>query len=340
MAISYKCPNCAANLLYDADARRMVCGFCGSKLHPEDVTSSEGTHGFCIGEEWQETDSYYCDSCGAKVICGKSTSATFCVYCGSPAIIRERLFGGATPVRIIPFTYGRKEAEKAFLKWCSGKKLLPRGFSSRKNIEKLSGMYVPFWLFDYAIDVDMTVKNIASRQGMRSDDAKIGLFESRKRGLLIWEKVPIDGSRHIDDMLMEMIEPYNYTQLKDFDMKYLSGFFAERFDFSEKELKVKIDERVRKFVEDAVMESFSSDFYPVKAKDYSFYHPPVAEYVLLPVWFLNYREFGRIFSFSMNGQTGRIAGDIPTSVWKAVVLALGLLSVLIPLCYWLGTLLI
>lgn len=339
MVVSYKCPNCAANLLFDPDARKMVCGFCGSRLNPYDVASEEATEGFCIGEEWQETETYCCDSCGAQVIAGELTSATFCVYCGSPAMIKERLSGGVKPVRIIPFTYGKEEAKKAFLTWCSSKRLMPGKFTSQTNVEKLTGMYVPFWLFDYAVDVDVKVSTLTSEKDS-DNSSSISRLERRKHGFLLWEKVPVDGSKHIEDELMELLEPYNYDQLQLFEMKYLAGFFAEKFDVTQNELKAKVEARIKRYVHDAVTESLETGLFPLKSTDVSHYYPPVAEYVLLPVWFLNFKYLGRMYSFAMNGQTGQIAGDIPTSLWKVLLIGLGLSAVLCPLFYFIGGLLI
>jgi hypothetical protein len=36
-----------------------------------------------------------------------------------------------------------------------------------------------------------------------------------------------------------------------------------------------------------------------------------AKYVLLPVWMLTSRYNGKTYTFAMNGQTGRITGDLP-----------------------------
>lgn len=341
MPVSYKCPNCASNLLFDPDVRKMICGFCGAKLSPNDVTLSDNEEeGFYIGEDWQEeTDSYSCNNCGAKVLSGESVTATFCAYCGSPAIIMERISGGAKPVRIIPFTFGREQTEKEFLKWCSGKKLLPRKFTSKKNISRLTGMYVPFWLFDYAVDVNAWQELVYVEKN-REGSSSVGKMSGQKCGLLIWEKVPIVGSQKMDSPLMERIEPYNYSQLRAFEMTYLAGFFAERYDVEKQQLTDRIKSRISQYVQDAVVDAQDASTVSLKYSDNSKYHPPVAEYVLLPVWFLNYKYLGKNYTFLLNGQTGKVAGDIPISLFKVGLIALGAYAVLAPLMYFLGGLML
>ena len=43
-----------------------------------------------------------------------------------------------------------------------------------------------------------------------------------------YEKVPVDGSTKFDDDTMDSIEPFNYNELKQFNMSYLSGFLSEK----------------------------------------------------------------------------------------------------------------
>lgn len=341
MPVSYKCPNCASNLLFDPDVRKMVCGFCGSKLSPDDVTLSDSEQeGYYIGEHWQEeTDSYSCNNCGAQVLSGDSTAATFCAYCGSPSIIMERISGGAKPVRIIPFTFGREQTEIEFLKWCQGKKLLPRKFTSKENIGRLTGMYVPFWLFDYAVDVNVW-RDMVYIEKHEKGLSSVGNLAAQKSGLLIWEKVPIVGSGKMDHRLMQMIEPYNYSQLRTFEMTYLAGFFAERYDVEKQKLNNRIKDRVKQFVEDAVLDEQDASRLETNYSDNSIYHPPVAEYVLMPVWFLNYKYLGKTYTFLLNGQTGKVAGDFPISWFKVGLIALGAYAVLAPLLYFLGGLML
>ena len=51
-------------------------------------------------------------------------------------------------------------------------------------------------------------------------------------------------------------------------------------------------------------------------------HHSKAKYVLLPVWMLNTKYNGKLYTFAMNGQTGKIVGTLPickkrTAVWFA-----------------------
>ena len=315
MAKSYRCPNCAASLVFDPDVKKMTCAFCATAISPDDVLALEAQDGFLNGDIWDDdASSYLCGNCGAKSITNVNTAATFCAFCGSPSISLT-LKDGVKPTQIIPFTFGRDEAEKAFLQWCKGRKFLPFGFTSRKQIDKLSGIYVPFWLFDYPVSVRCTYLQIEETV---SASNKIDT-EKSKVGYLVWNRIPLDGSKMISDELMECIEPYNYNQLRAFNTKYLSGFHAENYDTSAEDLLMRAFRRVAKYVRLTCGDG------KLNFVDKSTYHPPIAEYVFLPVWFLNYSYHGKVYTFAVNGQTGNVAGDQPTSIWKVSLYALGIL---------------
>ena len=45
-----------------------------------------------------------------------------------------------------------------------------------------------------------------------------------------------------------------------------------------------------------------------------------AKYVLLPVYTFGVKWDGRTYRFAMNGQTGKVVGDIPTSKKKSMLI--------------------
>lgn len=323
MAHSYRCPNCAANLLFDPDARRMTCGFCESKISPHDILSKEGKDGFFIGEQRDDTESYNCSSCGAEFVVGEAAITSRCAYCDSASIISSRLSSGAKPAYIIPFRYGKEQAKECFIGWCRNKKFLPRKFTSRKNIESLMGVYIPVYLYDYPVDVDVILEISTIDEYEKEQSNSSNYFERNKSGFLFWRRMPIDASNRINQKLMEQIEPYNYNYIQRFEAKYLSGFLAERPEVDRRKLDRVAREKVEEYVQAAVFESISKEDSLVSYRDESRYHNPVAEFALLPVWFLHYKYLGNDYKFILNGQTGEIAGEAPMSLLK-----LGIVSIL------------
>ena len=129
-------------------------------------------------------------------------------------------------------------------------------------------------------------------------------------------KVPCDASKKMDDNMMDKLEPYNYNNLKDFNMPYLAGFIAEKYDFTDDQLLPRVKERVYSYV-DSFLRSTISGYSSVHINRKNInIRKKRADYALMPVWMVcyDYRQAEHIFL--MNGQTGKVIGKPPLSKAK------------------------
>ena len=121
---TYKCPNCSAGLPFNGGEGLMVCEYCGSEFDPEALRQAGEIFGAEQAEpEWNESQNeewtdeskglFRCDSCGAVTVADAVTAASFCPYCGNPAVLSSRLSGELRPDLVIPFCVEREAAEKA-----------------------------------------------------------------------------------------------------------------------------------------------------------------------------------------------------------------------------------
>ena len=174
-ALTYLCPDCMAYLRFDGKEGKWVCDYCEGKFTMEELEqrgaqtkqddyevkpraeAEENTADVSFQYEENipqpEDDlshmrGYVCPSCGGEIVTDDVTAATFCVFCGNPTILPKQLEGEYRPAAIVPFETDKEDAKKAFLNLCKGKKLLPKGYTSEQRLEKITGVYVPFWLFD------------------------------------------------------------------------------------------------------------------------------------------------------------------------------------------------
>ena len=106
----------------------------------------------------EEVTVYTCPSCGAQILTDRNTTATFCVFCHNPAVIAGRLEGAFRPAYVLPFVLKKEHALQALEGLCKKKPLLPRDFTATHHIEKLSGLYAPFWLFDCQVDASLSAR--------------------------------------------------------------------------------------------------------------------------------------------------------------------------------------
>jgi len=301
--------------------------------------SAEGTTG-------QFFDTYMlqhvCSKCSAAVITDQSTVIMFCAFCGSPMFIAEQLVGVRKPDGVIPFKVDRAEATSALYEWCKYGIFTPVNFMKKSNIEKLTGIYVPFWLFDCDVDLDISADantiNFIHSGGRQSNHITktTSTYKIIRKSKIHWEKIPFDGVSQVDDALMEDIEPFDYGAIEAFDMKHLTGFLIDKYDESPEALEAKLNDRLNQYCK-TFFESSASQYSEISnIVDRSVRHQPISRYALFPVWMLNYKYLGKSYTFAMNGQTGKVSGKPPKSIGKILFLGLVILPALVFVFRYLG----
>lgn len=334
--LNYKCPACGAYMQYSAEKKCLVCEFCETTQSIDALTeeqraelldaSSASTEVY--DEPVEDSDGaiinlrhYICKNCGGEIMTDENTAATLCGFCGNPTLIEDRLSGEKSPAKIIPFAISREKAIDIYRNWTKQGKLTPKVFSSRSSLEKVTGMYVPFWLYDYKNTASMRANAtmVRTERDSKFEYTHTDHFDVERSIQVEYEGIPVDASKKMDDNLMAQLEPYDYKELVEFQLPYLSGFQADKYDYTGEEMKQRADSRVKSSTEDALRATVSDyESVDVIDKDIKLKNTK-QEYVLLPVWTLNYDYEGKHYMMTMNGQTGKIIGELPVSkglAWK------------------------
>lgn len=343
--VNYKCPNCAAAMRFDIETQRWSCRFCSSDFDAADLEQLEKQ----VGTEMPEADEkaseeflasdtavYICPDCGGRIITAFNTAATFCVYCHNPVVVAAHLCGEHKPAKIIPFKLSKESALEALHKVCHKKPLLPRSFCHAAKRGEITGLYVPFWLFsaNLHISVDGTASNVKRWTSGDYKNEKTDYFHILRQATIPFEMVPVDAATRMDNDLMDALEPFEYSQMTDFSMEYLSGFFAESYDEDATDCTLRFIERSDKGAMQYIYESLEGyDSTSLKTVEVQRGNMQ-SVYALLPVWIMNIKDGKRVYAFAMNGQTGKVAGTLPISAKKTwgwfggFLLALIILTVL------------
>ena len=308
-----KCPSCGGKLLFDPRSQNLKCGFCGNCYTPEKISIMEQITGIDAEDaDGNEDDKceIVCNSCGAVLITDRNTSATSCSFCGSPAIISRRLSKQFRPDYIIPFKITKEEAAEKFIRFARSRKYVPRDYFSKKNLENIKGIYVPFWILSSRCKVSTRGEGYKKRIGHRDKYDLLSDFDVK------YDNVPFDGSLEIADALMEAIEPFDISQRKPFESSYLQGFYAQKFNLTADNLCDRILVRMEQYGRETAALSFS-DYESVKfgacaVRPYEMEH----SYALYPVWFLNYSYGDQNYMLAINGQTGKTDGYLPVDKVK------------------------
>ncbi len=339
--VQLKCPNCGASLTFNPTTQKHFCEYCLSDFTQEEldkvreIEQNEPANTYTVPSHQEQeefnshTNLYTCDNCGAEIISDENTAATFCFYCHSPVALKGRLTGQCRPELIIPFKYTREQALLEYKKWCGKKWFLPSDFTSANQLEKITGLYVPYWLADCTANAVMSGEAYISHS-YRQGDYRIThtkVFHVDRAATLEYMGVPADASKKLDDRLMDSVEPFNYSEFKPFAMSYLSGFYADKYDVSKAEVLPRIRTRIEQGAQDLLM----NDIHGYTSVAPTFRRTQIIRtnwhYTMLPVWFMTYKYRGKSYFFGMNGQTGKMTGITPVSVPKLTALAAGLFIV-------------
>jgi len=214
---------------------------------------------------------------------------------------------------VIPFKLDKNAAIAALKKHYEGKRLLPKVFKDENHLQEIQGIYVPFWLFDTEADADVRYKATQVRvwSDSRYDYTQTSFFALRRSGHIGFEKIPVDGSSKMDDAMMESIEPFDHSQAVDFQTAYLAGYLADKYDVDSQQSIERANQRVRKSTEEAFAETALG--YTTVVPEYSSIRLQGGKvrYALYPVWLLNTKWNDKTYTFAMNGQTGKLVGDLP-----------------------------
>ena len=324
----YKCPSCGGAIAFDSTIQKLKCPFCDTVFDMETLASYDSELKNDLEDDmswqmdskdgWQEDELdglkvYVCQSCGGEITCDENTAATSCPFCGNPVIMMGRLSGALKPDFVIPFKVNKKAAKEAIKKYYEGKRLLPRVFKTQNHINEVKGVYVPFWLFDTGASVNMRYKatKVRTWKDNEYDYIETKYYAVRRDGKINFEMVPVDGSAKMPNDLMESLEPFDFSDLVDFQTAYLAGYLADKYDMDSERSVERANERIRKSAEDAFSRTVKGYVTVTKEAGSIQLQNGRVSYALFPVWILSTTWNGQSYLFAMNGQTGKMVGDLP-----------------------------
>lgn len=324
---SFKCACCGAELRYTPGAAKMKCEYCQTEYDAEAMAAmaeadAPGGNSFA----WQqqstmqlETDpdrcDFACSSCGAVITGDRSLAASLCPYCGNTVVVSSRLEGTLRPDYVIPFKINKQTAAERFRTFCKGRPLLPGGFITESRIEKVEGLYVPYWLFDASAQgrVKYRGERVRSWREGNYEVTKTDHFLLIREGGQYFEHVPVDGTSKLGGDITEAIEPFDMTGAENFTPAYLSGFLADRYDVSAEESKTRANERIRNSLS-AALAATCAGYAAVRPQQENIsVTGGRISYALLPMWLMTVSYKGKLYRFAMNGQTGKFVGELPVS---------------------------
>lgn len=325
----YKCPSCGGVLQYRPGTDEMVCPNCkntqaiGTVLQMSADGKSTGLSGAELADNaGSGVENMVCPACGGPLTTDEHTASTFCPYCKSPTLIGSRFSGAYRPSRVLPFQFDKKEAQNLFKTWKGTGLLTPGKFKSAATMDKVTGVYVPYWLYSYTGNVNLQGEGLNMRVTRRGDDEIVETdhYQLDRVVQSSYESVPADASEKFPDDNMNVLEPFDFSKLVNFSLPYMAGYAADTYDYSAADLNEKIRAQVeREMISDA--QATITDYQALNIVGAQVdYTDQRAEYVYLPIWTLIFEYMGKKYPLYMNGESGEIDGVVPYSKLKALAI--------------------
>lgn len=318
--VTHPCPNCNAELTYDPDRRLFVCGYCQSSFsdprtqasapeHPPKRIDRAGMRG------------YACPNCGAEVVCEANAASALCYYCKTPVVLGQRVSGDMEPDRMIPFAIGKERATEQFRKLLRSKWFAPPKLHAKSQIESLTGIYLPHWAADCGV-AGRRVSDASTIRVWRSGDTEYtetSRYRLYRAGTAQVSGITRLASSRADRALIEAAGPYDGAGEQRFSTAYLSGYQAQVRDLEFEQLRGEIEACAEKELEEQLAEASSWSGAVICTESKAAVRSLEKRYLLYPVWMLTCQSGSKSYHFAINGQTGKIVGEVPLCLWKLFI---------------------
>ncbi len=329
----YKCPCCGGALEFNPGVQKVKCPYCDTEFEMSTLSSldeqlqNEGESNMqwtdVPNSEWQEGETegmrvYVCKSCGGEIVGDANMGATNCPYCDNPIVMMGQFTGSLKPDYVIPFKLDKEAAKNSLKEHYKGKKLLPDSFTKGNRIEEIKAVYVPFWLFDAKANASIRYKATKKRE-WEDDDfryTETEYYSVFRSGSIEFSKVPVDASSKLDNTLSESLEPYDFSEAVNFQTAYLAGYLADKYDEDQEKTISRANERITVSTENAFLTTVVGYDTVNTEKSSVMFTDGSAKYALYPMYLLSTKWQGEIYTFAMNGQTGKFVGNLPSDKGK------------------------
>lgn len=312
------CPGCGSGMRFDPSKQMLYCDHCSNSIDPDTVNTpiDEAT-----GSKTFEGTVYNCPQCGGQIFKDDNAAVTFCSYCGASLTLSGQLVKMGAPSSIIPFKQSIETAKENYKKYIKGALFAPSYLHEDAQVEKIRGIYMPYWIYGFNYDGDLTFNG--SRSHRSGDYIITDHYTINQTVSIDYNGVGFDASSSFSDAYSDAIVPFKISDAKEFNAAYMCGFYADIADVAYKTYEFQARTAVAHDATRAILRTSSQyNYYHVQADPTSLMYklnPNSASMSLFPVYFLANRHNDKVSYAVINGQTGKIAADIPISFVKYLI---------------------
>ena len=360
------CPNCGAPV----EPMDHFCNACGSRrdsdrspVEPEiDEASTDPSQAPLALDAQRETEpkkrAFRCQQCGSEVTIDLDQRSYVCAFCDSTYVVEipQQESGRQRPEFVIGFSVTPQQALQKYRTWIRANSWFRPGDLHTAQIEeKLKGVYLPFWMYSLLAESQWAAsigEYWYKTETYRTKDSK-GRTVTRTRRVQHTEWWPLRGRHHayynsyvvsgscgLAQSEAERIKPFQLPALKRYEPYFLAGWFAEEYSVGRDEALQRCQTEFYRREQVKIAAFMPGDRHR-ELRVHTTFRDIHSDLCLLPIYILSYRYRDKVYRFLVNGQTGKCAGDKPTSparIGGALAGILLLLLVIILVFYLFNTL--
>lgn len=327
-----KCKNCGGDMSFDVESQNLKCTHCGGTVSFDIIRApfikKEYRQDSVISKEITEHTEYICLTCMRRSVVKRSDGIERCPSCGD-ANLKKVLKVDYRPDGIIPFKISYQDALSRFFEWIRKRKLSPNMLKRLDRTQKMVGMYIPAYYYDFV------ATSTYSGVGVRSRRDKDGHIRQTRHRFSDTERE--EYTNHIESAGQEVptsslanLGSFDTTKLCVYSSEYLYGWAgAEVTSFLQDNYK-NMTEYMSQYIASKIRFSQPYD-YVENFNCVTLFSSVRYNYVYLPIYKGTYKYRDKTYTYYINGENGTVTGKSPKSFWKifgvAIALAIGIAGV-------------
>lgn len=349
--VGLPCKSCGNQLRYNVALQKLKCDYCGST---EDISRANDkvverdlkqviNKAKWFSPEKNAQKVFDCQNCGAKFSVQASAVNVDCAFCGSKNVNEEAFeHKFIQPNGIAPFTITFDQAHEKFKVWIKKGWFHPNKLKDIAKADHIHGIYIPAWTYD-AKSYSTWTGQAGYYYYVTQSYTENGQVKTRQVRKVRWEPrsgnfnnsfndILISASKGLKQPYMKGLEPFKLYDAINFSPEFLVGWESEVYD-------VEVDQGYRSAEGEMDIRNRSKASSALGGDTQRFlkvnssYSDQTFKLLLLPVWMASYSFKGKEYSFTVNGQTGRVYGKKPISAMKIIILILVIAAIAFTVYY-------
>ena len=344
------CPECGGKGEWNATKRKLVCPYCGTEFervapppmpditeHDLDAMLAElGDRATTVETKERKVQ---CTHCHAVLTRSASDVGQSCDFFGSPEMLDyEEIEAPVRPESLLPAIVGKEQAYHSLKNFLASKWFAPNDLKKRNLVDRIKGVYLPYWTFDAAVECPWTADSgtyYYVTRTRRGSDGKTHTYRERRtrwrpaRGhVSTWfDDILVTGSRGLDPTILSRLEPFPTKDLVPYETRYVSGWNVEAYQVPLMQAARTGFGIMEGQLRNMCAREVPGDTYR-NLRIYPDYSRKTFKHILCPVWLIAYQYRGKTYNGALNAVTGTTYAHFPKSPWKIALVVLIVLAVL------------